>query len=351
MKILLTGGTGFIGKYLFKKLNTNKNFIYLLTRDKSKGEYLKISNSLFVNGDISKTQIFDNEDDLHKICEEVDIIVHAAGVYDFNANKINEYNVNILGTQNIIALAKKIKNLKHFYHISSIAVSGKHEGIFFEDELNLNAIHNSTYTYSKMVSEDFVRRSKLKCPITIFRPGIVIGDSTTGEIEKIDGPYYFLNLLMNNKYLKKAISILPYLPLPINEKTYLPIIPVDMLTEWIKIIICENNQTKNADATIKSYHLVMNKSPTLAEFLKELFTYLNFNPDQQIIPIKDNLMIRMLLPKTKLPKELGDFMYSKCVYDVSNRKKDFLLLPENEFHDFSKNIFDGFKKYITNQNN
>jgi thioester reductase-like protein len=78
--------------------------------------------------------------------------------------------------------------------VSSIAAAGLYDGVFREDMFEEAEELDHPYFRSKHDSEAIVRK-EAKIPWRIYRPGIVVGDSRTGEIDKIDGPYYFFKLI------------------------------------------------------------------------------------------------------------------------------------------------------------
>ena len=81
-----------------------------------------------------------------------------------------------------------------FHHISSIAAAGLYPGVFREDMFDEAEDLDDPYFRTKHDAEALVRKEYTR-PYRIYRPGIVIGDSKTGEIDKIDGPYYFFRLI------------------------------------------------------------------------------------------------------------------------------------------------------------
>jgi thioester reductase-like protein len=89
-----------------------------------------------------------------------------------------------------------------FHHVSSIAAAGLYDGTFREDMFEEAEDLDHPYFKTKHESEGVVRRHS-KVPFRIYRPGFVVGHSKTGEIDKIDGPYYFF------KTLQKVRDIVP----------------------------------------------------------------------------------------------------------------------------------------------
>ena len=97
------------------------------------------------------------------------------------------------GTRHVVEFANSIE-VGTFHHTSSIAVAGKFKGLFREDMFDEEQKLPHAYHQSKFESERIVR-SEVKAPLRVYRPGIVVGHSMTGEMDKVDGPYYFFKLI------------------------------------------------------------------------------------------------------------------------------------------------------------
>ena len=89
---------------------------------------------------------------------------------------------------------------EHFNHVSSIAAAGLYEGVFREDMFDEAENLDHPYFATKHESEKIVRK-ECKVPWTVYRPAMVVGDSQTGEMDKIDGPYYFFKLIQRMRQI------------------------------------------------------------------------------------------------------------------------------------------------------
>ncbi len=101
--------------------------------------------------------------------------------------------VNVGGTTHAVELARAL-DAKHLHHVSSIAVAGTYRGVFDEDMFDEGQRLPSPYHRTKFESERIVREQPY-VPWRVYRPAIVVGDSQTGEMDKIDGPYYFFKAI------------------------------------------------------------------------------------------------------------------------------------------------------------
>jgi nucleoside-diphosphate-sugar epimerase len=106
--------------------------------------------------------------------------------------------VNVSGTRTVLDLARDAGRLERVVHWSTAMVSGDRRGTFYEEDLEAGQKFHNGYERTKYEAERLVRTAMKQLPITIVRPGIIVGDSKTGEIDKLDGPYYLMVLIATN---------------------------------------------------------------------------------------------------------------------------------------------------------
>src|SRR5690606_38412096 len=109
---------------------------------------------------------------------------HLAALYDLSASEESQVRANVEGTRHAVQLAETLK-AGCFHHVSSIAAAGLYPGVFREDMFDEAEGLDNPYFRTKHDSEGIVRK-ECKRPFRIYRPGIVIGHSQTGEMDKID---------------------------------------------------------------------------------------------------------------------------------------------------------------------
>ena len=252
MHYFVTGATGFIGKRLVKKLLARKgSVVHFLLRGESAGkaaalrEYwgVNAARAVVVHGDLTAKKLGVSADDVKKLKGQIDHFYHLAAVYDLSADEESQTAVNIDGTRNTVEFAKAIE-AGHFHHVSSIAAAGLYEGVFREDMFEEAENYDHPYFKTKHESEKIVRK-ECKVPWTVFRPAMVVGDSTTGEMDKIDGPYYFFKLIQRMRQF-----LPPWMPSVGLEGGRVNIVPVDFVVNALDHI---SHQTAIAK---KCYHLV-----------------------------------------------------------------------------------------------
>jgi nucleoside-diphosphate-sugar epimerase len=126
--------------------------------------------------------------------------IHLAALYNLSAPREISVRANVDGTRHLLDFLEKIPSLQRFGHTSTIAVVGKHQGTFREGDLDLGQSFKNNYDETKFLSEKLVRERRDSIPTVILRPTTVVGHSRTGEIDKVDGPYYALNMIARNMH-------------------------------------------------------------------------------------------------------------------------------------------------------
>ncbi len=238
MQYFVTGATGFIGKRLVKALLAHRgSTVYFLLRPGSEGKVpdllqywgVTAKRAIAVSGDLTSKKLGVASDQVKFLKGTIDRVYHLAAVYDLSADEESQVAVNIEGTRNAVEFAKAI-DAGHFDHVSSIAAAGLYEGVFREDMFEEAEGLDHPYFATKHESEKIVRK-ECKVPWTVYRPAMVVGDSTTGEMDKIDGPYYFFKLIQRMRQF-----LPPWMPGIGLEGGRVNIVPVDYVVaalDWI----------------------------------------------------------------------------------------------------------------------
>lgn len=170
----------------------------------------------FVEGDLATP--FD-----HVEGEGIREIYHFAAVYDLSVPKDLGMRVNVHGTKNVLDLAERSPQLERLHYVSTCYVSGRHEGVFTESDLEKGQPFNNFYEETKHQAEVEVRRRMNHIPTTVYRPAVVVGDSTTGATQKFDGPYFIMQWLLR----QPRIAMLPVVGRP--EQFTFNVVPRDFI--------------------------------------------------------------------------------------------------------------------------
>ena len=232
MGYFVTGATGFIGRFLVGNLLRRKGTIHVLVRKGSEAKLDAIAERMgwdrkrivLVTGDLSKPKLGLTAAQIRKLAGDVQHFFHLAAIYDLSADAASQQVANIDGTRHALELAAAVK-AGCFHHTSSIAAAGLYPGVFREDMFEEAEGLKDPYLRTKHESEGIVRR-EARVPFRIYRPSFVIGHSKTGEMDKIDGPYYLFTLI------KKMRQALPqWVPTLGIEGGRINAVPVDFVAD------------------------------------------------------------------------------------------------------------------------
>lgn len=344
MNLFITGGTGFIGKRVVNRLASQVDKIYLLVREKSatraKKNFSNYNNIEYIIGDITQDDVIEQYQQLKMLQDKVDGILNIAGNYNLEITEFEAYKNNVIGVQNILNFAKTVKNLEIFHHISTYAVIGTLNGELSENDMDNAKNFKDFYAKSKMQGENILRNTELVgVKKRIYRPGIVTGSTKSGDIEKVDGPYYLMKFLYEQKELLKNLKYIKKFPLPFNDKAFLPLIPVDYLADWLEYAVLNSTDHK-----LRSYNFFGEEPVTIKNFTSYLLKA--YGIEAEPMELKELGIYKHILPQIGMPKELLQYMYSEAKYSVENRKEDFPALKEYSMMDLTKKIISGSNKYF-----
>jgi NAD(P)-dependent dehydrogenase (short-subunit alcohol dehydrogenase family) len=232
MRYLVTGGTGFLGRHVLARLLARPDTdIYCLvrsperltlrTRDLPGHQRLRA-----VRGDLTVDGLGLRDADL-KALHGVDHVLHLGAVYDMTASDAVNRAANVEGTRRVIELAERI-GAGRLHHVSSVAVSGDYPGRFTEADFDAGQHLGSPYHATKFAAEALVR-AQTAVPWRVYRPAIVVGDSRTGEMDKVDGPYYLLPAIEAAARVAGAAG--RAVPIPVPDLGATTIVPVDYVAD------------------------------------------------------------------------------------------------------------------------
>ena len=226
MTYFVTGATGFIGRHLVERLLQRDGDIHVLVRE---GSTDKLDALIERWGPAARERIKPVVGDLGQpmlgvdpgsLTGKVDHFFHLAAIYDMTADDERNEQLNVAGTRHAVELANAVQ-AGCLHHTSSIAAAGNYKGLFREDHFDEGQELPSAYHRTKFESEKIARQES-SVPWRVYRPAIVVGHSQTGEMDKIDGPYYFFKLI------QKLRGWLPqWFPLVGPELGNTNVVPVD----------------------------------------------------------------------------------------------------------------------------
>src|SRR4051812_49387802 len=293
LNYFVTGATGFVGRHLVEELLRRDGTIYALVREGSRGRLDELverwgagDRIVPVVGDLSKGGL-----GIEGFDEKIDHLFHLAAIYDMAADEEAMMRSNVEGTRHVVEFANS-HDVGLFHHTSSIAVAGDWKGPWLETMFDEGQEHPHAYHRSKFESEKLVRE-QLQAPLRVYRPGIVVGHSQTGEMDKIDGPYYVFKLIQRVRY-----ALPQWFPLIGPEGNPLNVMPVDFVAKSMDHIAHLSEEQVHGN----TFHLTdpdpLSRGQVINEFLKAAHApRLNARLDPKmkaIIPKPARQMVRQI---------------------------------------------------------
>jgi len=269
--VFVTGGTGFVGRAVILRLLQRGCAVSALLRPGARErraafiERLEVAAASapgtlsWVMGDIAHTTL-GLERDGKAVLAGAAHVMHIAALYDVFATEDALTRVNVQGTQNVLDAMTELGCTGMLHHCSSIGVSGDHQGTFTEAMLQEGQSFEHPYQRTKFESEVLVAASKV--PHRIYRPGSVVGDSKTGEMDRLDGIYYGFPTIQ-----KLAAALPPWVRLPVPGSLFkgrFNIVPVDYVADAMVHIAL------NPDAKGTVFNLVDPKPPKFRKVVNHL---------------------------------------------------------------------------------
>jgi dephospho-CoA kinase len=249
---LVTGFPAFTAKRMIAELVAREpdTKLYVLARDRFAADADTLIASLgaadrahVLVGDVCDMDLGLSSAEYHALTRELTWIHHLAGIYFMGVDAETARRVNVGGTRNVLELARDAAALERVVHWSTAMVSGTRGGTFYEDDLDAGQKFHNGYERTKYEAEQLVRAAMRQLPITVMRPSVIVGDSATGDIDKLDGPYYLMVLIATNA---SGMS----LPLLGRGDAPLHLVPIDYVVQaaW--------HAARSSGAAGKTFHLV-----------------------------------------------------------------------------------------------
>ncbi len=245
------------------------------------------------------------------LAREVDFIHHCAAITYLGATKSAAEQLNVGGTREVLELAQEAEHLERLVHWSTALVSGGRRGYVLEEELLAPSGFRNAVEETRFRAESLVRRKASQVPTTILRPSVIVGDSTTGAIDRLEGPY-LLVLLMLNAPIDLRI------PLPGRAEVPLNLVPIDFVVDAGFAIASDRRSLG------KTFHLV-DPRPCTARRVFELIAQTSGRPEPRGF-LPTNLATALLRTPglerfANVPRAFLEQLATEVVYDARNARE------------------------------
>jgi thioester reductase-like protein len=317
MSYFVTGATGFIGRFLVQNLLKREGDVHVLVRSGSEDKLARIAEGWDgaervkpVTGDLGEAKLGIKQSWITKNKGEIEHFFHLAAIYDMTASEERNEVLNNGGTRHAVQVANALQ-AGHLHHTSSVAAAGLYEGTFTEDMFDEGQPLPSAYHRTKFESEK-IAREESKVPWRVYRPAVVVGHSKTGEMDKIDGPYYFF------KVLRMGARLPDVLPLISPKLGNTNMVPVDFVAAAMDHIAHAPGLDGHA------FHLV-NPEPQNTVDTLNLFAKAAGAPRLTEALPKEALALALkipgvqsrLLPGVGIPAEVVEHTEFTCTFDAT----------------------------------
>jgi nucleoside-diphosphate-sugar epimerase len=249
MKILITGGTGFLGYRTCCKLREYGYEVSALGRNILIGKELSALGINFIQSDFIET------DKIINSCKNQDYVFHCGALSSPWGKYKNFYESNVIGTKNIIAGCKK-HNIKRLVHVSTPSIYFE-----FKDKFNIketDALPKNMinfYAQTKLLAEYEIDEGyKHGVPVITIRPSGIFGPEDKSIFPRL--------IKANNE---------KFIPIMNNKKIYTDITYVDNVVD--AMMLCLNSKENTLG---KKYNITNGDSISLYDFLENLMMKLDY---------------------------------------------------------------------------
>lgn len=334
-----TGFPGFITsqivRTLFKKDVTDYVYALILPTERQKAEQ-EVEAILtqfpgrtieLIEGDITVPQLDLKNEIIERIQHNISVFWHLAAIYDLAVPREAAWKVNVEGTKNVNAFVKQLPQVDRYMYFSTAYVAGRREGVLLETELIRPDEFKNYYEETKYEAEIFVEEMKEFVPTTIIRPGIVVGNSVTGETIKFDGPYFFMNLIDKLKFL----PIFPYIG---RSTATINVVPVDYI---INAVVFMSGEPSAAGKTV---HLTDPNPHPVQEVFRTMVKVMTGKFPKSRIPLslaRTSMQVKAVRKYLGVEMETLDYLTWNATFD-STVAQEILSKSNIKCPDFLKTI-------------
>jgi nucleoside-diphosphate-sugar epimerase len=238
--VLLTGFPSFAARKMCEEIvrGPGRTFVHAVVHGKFEPDAREALDVLpleqrsrvnIIEGDAAAMDLGLSGSEFKAITAEIDRIHHMAQVSYLGADRKLAEQVNLGGAREILELAAACKSLRSLVFHSTAHVSGDRTGLVLEGDLEKGQDYRNVVEETLARAEKMMRAAMSRFPICVVRPTTVIGDSQTGEVDRFDGPYFLILLIVTSP---------PDFPLPLPGRgdAFLHLVPVDYVVRAARAI-------------------------------------------------------------------------------------------------------------------
>lgn len=264
--VLLTGFPSFAARRMCDELLEGpRTFVHAIVRAKFAEDAGAALDGLplekrqrvhLIEGDATSMDLGLSGAEFRELAGEVDIIHHCAQASYLGIDRATAMQMNVGGAREVLEFAEAARGLRMLVFHSTALVSGDRTGIVHEDDLRTGQSFRNVVEETKARAEKMMRAAMPKVPIAVLRPAMIVGDSATGEVDRFDGPYLLILLLVTSP---------PdfALPLPGRGDAPLHLVPIDYVVRAARVI------GRDPRAAGRTFHVV-DPAPLTARQVFEL---------------------------------------------------------------------------------
>lgn len=209
--------------------------------------------------------------ELRLLGRRVTRIHHVAHEAHARTDRRTAERINVQGAVEAVAVARACGELTCLVHHSTALVSGDRAGVVLEDELDEGQGFHSAVQESRMRAEIVMRRAMRDVPIAVVRPTMMVGDSDTGEADRLDGPYLLALMLLG---LPGDMAI----PLPTGSDNPFDVVPVDF------VVRAAHHLSRQPDAVGRTFHLASPEGLTAQQVFDSIARAGNRRTSRSLLP-------------------------------------------------------------------
>ena len=266
---------------------------------------------ILLSGDVVSIDLGLSGREYLDLVENVTDVYHVASIWYLGVDRRQTHEVNVRGARNVIDACDEMKRLNRLNHFSTAFVAGDRKGVILEEELELEQSFRNAYEETKYEAEQLMRTAMDHLPVSVFRPSIIVGDSTTGEIDKFSGPYYLMYAIVHMP------SNVPML-MPGKGDKPLNLVPIDYVCDAMHMISCRN------DTAGQTFHLTDPNPLAARHVFARIAKYVGKPTPIRGIPYRLTRLVMKFpyLEKTmRAPRQFMEDFNQLTIYNAMNTAK------------------------------